>query len=82
MVPIFEDKKRVNEFFIYTFLGSKSETNIPGLELDLYGRLVKLSNCDQFTRSFLASEGVELAPVDPVPVHQVKLFFSIKPQLV
>ena len=34
--------------------------------------MVKLTNCDQFTRSHLASEGVELAPLEsspPEPQH-------------
>ena len=46
-----------------------------GAELDLYGRRITLSNCDHFTRAHLASEGVELAPVEPPPVdtYQVNI---------
>ena len=38
-----------------------------GAELKVYGRTVKLTNCDDFTRSHLATEGVELAPLEPSP---------------
>jgi hypothetical protein len=37
------------------------------MELDLYGRLVVLTGCDAFTRSHLASEGIELAAQEPPP---------------
>ena len=35
--------------------------------LNVYGREISLTNCDTFTRSHLASEGVELAPVETGP---------------
>ena len=38
-----------------------------GAELAVYGRVVRLTDCDEFTRSHLASEGVELAPLAPSP---------------
>jgi hypothetical protein len=38
-----------------------------GMEVDLYGRVVVLTSCDNFTRSYLASEGIELAPQEPPP---------------
>ena len=38
-----------------------------GATLELYGRTITLTNSDQFTRAHLASEGVELAPVEPAP---------------
>jgi hypothetical protein len=52
-----------------------------GMELDLYGRLVVLTGCDAFTRSHLASEGIELAaqeppPTDPYEVISLLFFFS------
>jgi hypothetical protein len=37
------------------------------VEVDLYGRLVVLTGCDPFTRSHLASEGIELAAQEPPP---------------
>ena len=36
-----------------------------GAELLLYGRRVTLTSCDEFSRAHLASEGVELAPMEP-----------------
>ena len=38
-----------------------------GTVLNVYGREISLTNCDTFTRSHLASEGVELAPVETGP---------------
>ena len=38
-----------------------------GTVISVYGREVTLTNCDQFTRAHLASEGVELAPVEVTP---------------
>ena len=38
-----------------------------GMQLSIYGREVTLTNCDQWTRSHLASEGVHLAPVETQP---------------
>ena len=42
-------------------------------QVRVYGREVTLTNCDAFTRSHLASEGVELAPVEtgPPDIYQV-----------
>jgi hypothetical protein len=37
------------------------------MEVDLYGRVIVLTSCDTFTRSYLASEGIELAPQEPPP---------------
>ena len=45
--------------------------------VDLYGRKVKLASCDDFTREYLASEGIELNPFEPPPVDnipQVEIF--------
>ena len=44
-----------------------------GTVLSVYGREITLTNCDSFTRSHLASEGVELAPVEtgPPDIYQV-----------
>ncbi len=45
--------------------------------VDLYGRKVKLASCDDFTREYLTSEGIELNPFEPPPVDnipQVKIF--------
>ena len=38
--------------------------------ISVYGREVTLTNCDQFTRAHLASEGVDLAPVEVTPPDQ------------
>ena len=49
-----------------------------GAVLSVYGREITLTNCDTFTRSHLASEGVELAPVEtgPPDIYQVGYFLS------
>jgi hypothetical protein len=47
------------------------------MELDLYGRLVVLTGCDAFTRSHLASEGIELAAQEPPPSDPYEVFFYI-----
>ena len=49
-----------------------------GTVLSVYGREITLTNCDTFTRSHLASEGVELAPVEtgPPDIYQVGYFFQ------
>ena len=48
-----------------------------GAVLNVYGREITLTNCDTFTRSHLASEGVELAPVEtgPPDIYQVYWYF-------
>ena len=50
-----------------------------GTVLSVYGREITLTNCDTFTRSHLASEGVELAPVEtgPPDIYQVGYFFHL-----
>ena len=53
----------------FLVLSSFMPANI-GTLLSIYGREVTLTNCDQFTRSHLASEGVELAPVEVGPQDQ------------
>ena len=55
--------------------GHWTDLNI-GTVLRVYGRKVTLTNCDAFTRSHLASEWVELAPVEtgPPDIYQVKYF--------
>jgi hypothetical protein len=45
------------------------------MELDLYGRLVVLTGCDAFTRSHLASEGIELAAQEPPPTDPYEVIF-------
>ena len=76
-------------FLLKTFQGADREywhwtdLNI-GTVLSVYGREITLTNCDSFTRSHLASEGVELAPVEtgPPDIYQVlrfspQIFFSV-----
>ena len=41
-----------------------------GTNLNIYGRELTLTDCDTFTRSHLASEGVDLAPVEAGPGDQ------------
>ena len=45
-------------------------------QVRVYGREVTLTNCDAFTRSHLASEGVELAPVEPRPQDEYQVISS------
>ena len=47
--------------------------NISAYQVRVYGREVTLTNCDAFTRSHLASEGVELAPVEPRPQDEYQV---------
>ena len=42
---------------------------ISGVVVNLYGRKVKLASCDDFTREYLKSEGIELNPSEPPPVE-------------
>ena len=47
------------------------------MELDLYGRVVVLTGCDAFTRSHLASEGIELAAEEPPPSDPYEAKFRV-----
>jgi hypothetical protein len=54
------------------------------MEVDLYGRVIVLTSCDTFTRSYLASEGIELAPQEPPPqdpyeVKQINYGYDTRP---
>ena len=70
-------------FLLKTFQGADREywhwtdLNI-GTVLSVYGREITLTNCDSFTRSHLASEGVELAPMEtgPPDIYQAGQIFS------
>ncbi|TGZ64345.1 hypothetical protein CRM22_006425 [Opisthorchis felineus] len=39
-----------------------------GVNLAIYGRVYRITNCDKFTHDFLESEGVEVNPPEPEPV--------------
>ncbi|KAM5164320.1 EF-hand domain-containing protein 1 [Mantella aurantiaca] len=38
-----------------------------GLNITLYGRTFRIISCDQFTKDFLESEGIELNPTEGIP---------------
>ena len=50
--------------------------NTSRCQVRVYGREITLTNCDAFTRSHLASEGVELAPVEPRPQDEYQVISS------
>lgn len=54
-----------------------------GKEVELYGRVYKITNCDRFTRAFLNRTGIHVPdpiniPPDPYMVQQEKV--SLLPQ--
>ena len=50
-----------------------NDKQTPGVKVDLYGRQVTLTSCDPFTKTFLASEGVDLAPGEPSPPDKTQV---------
>lgn len=38
-----------------------------GMNIDVYGRVFRIIDCDDFTRKFYANEGVALRPAEQVP---------------
>jgi hypothetical protein len=40
-----------------------------GNQINIYGKTFKIIDCDQFTKSFLLSKGLELKPSEPMPEY-------------
>ena len=40
-----------------------------GVDINIYGKIFKLVDCDEFTRHFLSCQGVSVAPEQPIPVR-------------
>ena len=40
-----------------------------GVDIDIYGKIFKLVDCDDFTRHFLSCQGVLVPPEQPIPAR-------------